>query len=142
MQFLFVIEKIVLCDTFSSGHDTHGQFLHFFAAGQGFDNLRLILRLHLPKGHGAGGASRIGIGDVKIVFQALPGTICAFKHSDPFCAAFDPAPILLIPPLDLKHRHSVRALGVNQHLFVKPQPEIPAGGAQKRFPFLRGRCDP
>lgn len=99
-----------------------------------------MLRANLPERNAPCEPSRMGVGDVKVVFQPRPSGCVPVKDRDPSRAAVDPAPKLLIPSLNLKYSGGLRALGEKQELLVEGKLIVPAGRGEKLLPFLR-RCD-
>ena len=106
---------------------------------QRFDDLRLKGRVHRPDGQWTGKAGRMGIGNIKIEFQAVLSVIT--KYGNTLGSAVYPAAKLTIPALHLKDRRGVRALGVDQNLIIKGTFVIVAGGAEKARPALIAACN-
>ena len=101
---------------------------------QRLDDLRLKGRVHRPDGQWTGKAGRMGIGNIKIEFQAVLSVIT--KYGNTLGSAVYPAAKLTIPALHLKDRRGVRALCVDQNLIIKGAFVVIAGRAEKARPAL------
>ena len=94
-----------------------------------------MLRLHGPQPGAAGIGSRSGVGDIKDIAQA--GTVPGIVHQgDAFGAAPDIPAHFFIPQVIFRTGGGVRALGVDQQLFVVGVLIKPGCRGQKRRPFL------
>ena len=101
---------------------------------QRFDDLRLKDRVHRPDRQWTGKAGHMGIGHIKIEFQAVLPVIT--KYGDALGSTVDPAAKLTVPSLHLKDRRGVRALCVDQNLIIEGAFVVIAGGAEKARPAL------
>ncbi|MCQ4953068.1 hypothetical protein NE453_10255 [Holdemania filiformis] len=68
----------------------------------------------------------MGVGNVKVVFQTGPFGF-PVKNGNAVRTPVYPAPKPFVPSLDFQDGGSVRALGVDQKLFVKGKPVVAAG---------------
>lgn len=96
-----------------------------------------MLRANLPERNAPCKASRMGVGDVKVVFQPCPSGSVPVKDRNPRRATVDPAPKLFVPSLDLQYSGGIRALGEKQELLVKGELIVPAGRGEEFLPLLR-----
>lgn len=92
-----------------------------------------IGRGHGPDRNGTGNRCSVGVGDVKIVLQ--PSLAAGFRdNGNAGSTGVDPASKLPVPFFQLQHRRGVRALGVDQDLFVKWTFVVIARRTQKARP--------
>ena len=101
---------------------------------QRFDDLRFKGRVHRPDRQRTGKTGRMGVGNIKIEFQAVLPVIA--KYGDALGPTIDPAAKPLVPPFHFKDCGGVRALGVDQNLIIKGAFVVIAGGAEKARPAL------
>jgi len=97
------------------------------AVFEAFHNVRHKFRLHLPNGHGPGRPAPMRIRDVEVILQ--PGPVGgAVEHGNACAAPVHPAAKLLVPAFNFKNGGRVRALGIDQELFIKGEFVVPGGG--------------
>ncbi|MDR1565049.1 MAG: hypothetical protein LBS74_08845 [Oscillospiraceae bacterium] len=78
----------------------------------------------------------MGVGYIKVMFQAGLAAGFAVKNRNSSRALVDPPCKLLVPFFKLQHRNRVRSLDVNQKLLVKGQLVVAGGRTQKAHPLL------
>lgn len=76
-----------------------------------FNDRVCIRRLHLPDRNGAGVTAFVRIGDIEIVYQALPAAAGVFKHGNAFGATVYPAPESVVPAFNRQYGRCIRPLG-------------------------------
>ena len=106
---------------------------------QRFNDFRLKSWLHRPNRQWAGKAGRVGVRNIKIELQTVLPIIA--ENRDALCTAIHPAAKLPIPSLHFKNRSGIRALGINQDLFIKWAFVIIAGSTQKTCPAFIAASD-
>ena len=82
----------------------------------------------------------MGIRNIEVVFDSRLPIAVAVQNGNALGTTIDPPPEPLVPalpPFYGKDCGGIRALGIQQDLLVKGQPEIIAGGGQKPGPRLR-----
>lgn len=143
-QLRQIIRKAILHGVFCCGEQGFRKAAFIFqlskAVFQRLRDLRFVLRADLPERDPPCKPPRMGVGDVKVVFQSCPSGRVPVKDRDPGRAPVDPAPKLPVPSLDLQDSGGVRALGEKQELLVKGQLIVPAGCGKEPLPLLRS-CD-
>jgi hypothetical protein len=92
------------------------------------NDLGFIACVHLPDGNAAGVLPRVGIRNVKIVFEAALPVISIVKNCDSLRAPIYPTPEPAVPSFDFKHSRCVRALGVYEDLLAEGQFVVAASG--------------
>ncbi len=99
-------------------------------------NSGVVFRPHFPQVGGPRPLDRAGICHIKDVFQLRPAASIFPNEGDTFGAGLHPASHGIIPQLHAGAGGSVRALGVDQELFVKGIFIEPGGGGQIPFPAV------
>ena len=133
-----VVREVVCHGIVAGGAHGVRQIFFFRQVAKGglqrFDDLRFKGRVHRPDRQRTGKTGRMGIGNIKIEFQAILAVIT--KYGNALGSTVDPAAKLTIPALHLKDRRGVRALGVDQKLLIEWAFVVIAGRAEKARPAL------
>ena len=131
----------VVCDIVCHGvvaGGAHGVHKIFFfgqvteGGFQRFNDFWLKSWLHRPNRQRAGKAGRMSVRNVKIELQAVLPVIA--ENRDALCTAIHPASKPSIPSFHFKNCSGIRALGINQDLFIKAAFVVIAGSTQKACP--------
>ncbi|MDR1892626.1 MAG: hypothetical protein LBQ48_06430 [Oscillospiraceae bacterium] len=83
--------------------------------------------------------ARIGVADVKVIFQSPFIWILTVNHGDSGCTPVDPSAKLRIPFFKFQHGGRFGALDENLNLFLKGQLVVSPRRKQKCLPFT-GLC--
>ena len=138
LQILKVVREVVHHGIVAGGTHRIGQcsFLGKVAKGvfQCLNDSRFKSRVHFPDGQWTGKEGFMGVRHIEIELQDILPVIP--KHSDAFRTPVHPASKLPVPAVHFKHRRSIRALGIDQDLFVKSAFVVVASGTEKACPAL------
>ena len=143
-QFCQIIRHIVLYRVLGRREKRRAQIVLLLQFSEAvfhcLDDVRRVFRAHRPQWDRTGKPACMGIGNIKVILQPLFSALSVVKYRDTVCAPVHPASELLIPSLDFQDGGSVRALGVNEQLFIKGQPIVAASRGKKMLPLCRS-CD-
>ena len=135
-KVLQVVRDIVRHSVVAGG--AHGVYKIFFfgqvskGSFQRFNDFRLKSWLHRPNRQRAGKAGRMSVRNIKIELQTVLPVIA--ENRDALCTAIHPASKPPIPSLHFKNCGGIRALGINQYLFIKRTFIVIAGRTQEACP--------
>ena len=114
-----------LCEIFFLGKVSEGSF-------QCFDDSRFKVGLHCPDRQRTGKPGFVRIRHIEVEFQQVLPIIT--EHGNAFCTAIDPAAKLSVPTFHFQNGGCVRALGIDQDLFIKRAFVVIAGCTEKACP--------